>query len=181
MSTLQGWLHPQDSRIRRLVESANDRIPDDQDRDPQLAVLVDEGVPEVGLRNRRPALIPSDDFAADLDVEDGKAPGDLQRFCGSDRVMVNVMIGEGEAVLREKLPRAVARRSPCPIVENDPSHGPSGERDGRRVASPTYASPPNSANCSSTLFLRCSQVHCALFTRIAFGTVSPKFCAREKV
>ena len=83
---------------------------------------MDEGVPEVGLRNRRPGLIPSDDLTADLCIQRVKAPDDLHRLGGSNRVAVNIMIDVVHTALREKLPRTVARRSPFPIVEHDLDH-----------------------------------------------------------
>ena len=83
---------------------------------------MNEGVPEVGLRNFRPALIPSDNLTADLYVERVKALDDLHRLDGSDRAPVNVMIDVVHTSLREKLSRTVARRSPFPIVEHDLDH-----------------------------------------------------------
>ena len=83
---------------------------------------MNEGVPEVGLRNRRPALIPSDDLTADLCIQRVKAPDDLHRLGGSNRVAVNIMIDVVHTALREKLSRTVARRSPFPIVEHELDH-----------------------------------------------------------
>ena len=83
---------------------------------------MNEGVPKVGLRNCRPALIPSDNLTADLYMERVKAPNDLHRLGGSNRVAVNVMIDVVHTALREKLSRTVARRSPFPIVQHDLDH-----------------------------------------------------------
>jgi hypothetical protein len=112
----------QNCRVRWLVESANDDTPYGEDGNPQLAILMNEGVPEIGLRNRRPALIPSDDRTADLCIQRVKAPDDLHRLGASNRVAVNIMIDVVHTALRKKLSRTVARRSPFPIVEHDLDH-----------------------------------------------------------
>ena len=113
----------QERCICQLIESADDDIPDNEDRDPQLSVLMNKCPPEIGLRNRRFTLIPSDDLAPHPDVERRESPGDPHRLYISDRVAIDVMISVGNGVLREHLSRTIASGSPYPIVEHDLGHG----------------------------------------------------------
>ena len=114
----------QEHSIRRLVKSSNDNIIYiyQEDRDLQLAIFMDKSTPQVGLRNLCWIPIPLHDFTAYLDIQRPETPGDLDRLGAADRMALDVMIGVGNPVPREKLPRAIAGRSPRAIVQYDVSH-----------------------------------------------------------
>jgi hypothetical protein len=112
----------QEHRIGPFIEPSNDHIFHQEDRDPELAVFMDERAPQIGLRNLRLIPIPPERLHADLDIQRPEAPGDFDRLCGADRTALDVMTGVGDAVPREKLPRVIAGRSPRAIVQQDLSH-----------------------------------------------------------
>ncbi|HZY31943.1 MAG TPA: hypothetical protein VFF86_09925 [Candidatus Methylomirabilis sp.] len=112
----------QDHCVGRLVESPDDDVPDEEDWYLQLAIFMDKAPPKIGLRNLCLIPIPPHHLTADLDVQRQETPGDLDRLGGADRAALDVMIGVGNPVTREKLPRALAGRSPCAIVQYDVGH-----------------------------------------------------------
>lgn len=83
---------------------------------------MDKAPPKVGLRNLCLIPIPLHHLTADLDIQCPEMPGDLDRLGGADRMALDVLIGVGNPVTREKLPRALAGRSPCAIVQYDVGH-----------------------------------------------------------
>ena len=118
-----GWAAvAQEHGIGRLIKSSNDNIIYQEDRDLQLAIFMDKSTPQVGLRNLCRIPIPLHDFTAYLDIQRPETPGDLDRLGAADRMALDVMIGVGNPMPREKLPRAIAGRSPRAIVQYDVSH-----------------------------------------------------------
>lgn len=117
-----GELFRQEHGVGRLVKSSNNNIIYQEDRDLQLAIFMDKSTPQVGLRNLCWIPIPLHDFTAYLDIQCPETPGDLDRLGAADRMALNVMIGVGNPVPREKLPRAIAGRSPRAIVQYDVGH-----------------------------------------------------------
>jgi len=112
----------QEHCVGSLIKSSNDNIIDQQDRDLQLAIFMDKRTPQVGLRNLCRVPIPLHDFTAYLDIQRPETPGDLDRLGAADRMALDVMIDVGNPVPREKLPRAIAGRSPRAIVQYDVRH-----------------------------------------------------------
>lgn len=112
----------QQHHVGRLVKSSNDGVPNNEDRDPQLAVFMDKRPPQVGLRNCCEVPTPFHHLTADLDIQRAETPGDLDRFCSTDGTAFDVVIGVGDPMLREKLSRALAGRSPGAIVQYDVCH-----------------------------------------------------------
>lgn len=112
----------QEHSIRRLVKSSNDNIIYQEDRDLHLAIFMDKSTPQVGLRNLCWIPIPLHDFTAYLDIQRPETPGDLDRLGAADRMALDVLIGVGNPMPREKLPRAIAGGSPFAIVQSDVSH-----------------------------------------------------------
>ncbi|MBF8298919.1 MAG: hypothetical protein HW395_1576 [candidate division NC10 bacterium] len=112
----------QEHGVGRLVKSSHNDIIYQEDRDLQLAIFMDKSTPQVGLRNLCWIPIPLHDFTAYLDIQRPETPGDLDRLGAADRMALDVMIGVGNPVPREKLPRAIAGRSPRAIIQYDVSH-----------------------------------------------------------
>jgi hypothetical protein len=106
----------QEHSIRRLIKSSNDNIIYQEDRDLQLAIFMDKSTPQVGLRNLCWIPIPLHDFTAYLDIQRPETLGDLDRLGAADRMALDVLIGVGNPMPREKLPRAIAGRSPRAII-----------------------------------------------------------------
>jgi len=112
----------QEHCIGSLIKSSNDNIVYQEDRDLQLAIFMDKSAPQVGLRNLCWIPIPLHDFTAYLDIQRPETPGDLDRLGAADRMALDVMIGVGNPVPREKLPRAIAGGSRRAIVQYDVGH-----------------------------------------------------------
>ena len=87
-----------------------------------MAILMDKAPPEVGLRNPCLTAVPPRHIPADLDKQRPATPGDLDRLGAADRMALDVLIGVGDPMPREKLPRAITGRSPFAIVQSDVSH-----------------------------------------------------------
>ena len=87
-----------------------------------MAILMDKAPPKVGLRNPCLTPVPPRHIPADLDKQRPATPGDLDRLGAADRMALDVLIGVGDPMPREKLPRAIAGRSPFAIVQYDVSH-----------------------------------------------------------
>lgn len=104
------------------MKSADNNVPNNEDRYPQMAVLMDKGSPEVSLWNLSLTPIPPEHLIVDLDVEYAKAAGERHCFRSPDRLSRHIVIEVGDPALREKLPRAIAGRSPRAIVQYDVSH-----------------------------------------------------------
>jgi hypothetical protein len=112
----------QEHCIGSLVKSSNDNIIYQEDRDLKLAILMDKAPPKVGPRNPCLTPVPPRHMPADLDKQRPATRGDLDRVGGADRMALDVLIGVGDPMPREKLPRAIAGRSPFAIVQSDVSH-----------------------------------------------------------
>lgn len=105
-------LFRQEYRIGPFIEPSNDHIIYQEDRDLELAVFMDKRAPQVGLRNLCVIPIPPHNFTAHLDIQRPETPRDLDRLGAADRATLDVLISVGDPMPREKLPRAVAGRSP---------------------------------------------------------------------
>jgi len=112
----------QEHCIGSLIKSSNDNIIYQENRDLKLAISMDKSTPQVDLRNLCRIPIPLHDFTAYLDIQRPETQGDLDRLGAADRMALDVMIGVGDPVPREKLPRAIAGRSSRAIVQYDVSH-----------------------------------------------------------
>ena len=117
-----GELFCQEHGVGRLVKSSNNDIIYQEDRDLKLAIFMDKSPPQVGLRNPCRIPIPLHDFTAYLDIQRPETPGDLDRLGAADRMALDVLIGVGDPMPREKLPRAIAGGSPRAIVQYDVRH-----------------------------------------------------------
>ena len=118
-----GWAAvAQEHCIGSLVKSSHNDIIYQEDRDLQLSIFMDKSTPQVGLWNLCWIPIPLHDFTTDLDIQRPETPGDLDRLGAADRMALDVLIGVGNPVPREKLPRAIAGRSSRAIVQHDVSH-----------------------------------------------------------
>lgn len=112
----------QKHRVCRLVESANKGIADGEDGNPQLAILMDEDSPQIGLGNLSPIPIPPHHLTANLDIQCPESPCDVNRLAAPDRVPFNIMVNVGDAMQRKKLFRLVAGGSSWPIVQDNIGH-----------------------------------------------------------
>jgi len=112
----------QEHCIGSLIKSSNDNIIYQEDRDLQLAIFMDKSTPQVGLRNLCWIPIPLHHLTTYLDIQRPETPGDLDCFGAADRMALDVLIGVGDPVPREKLPRAIAGGSPRAIVQYDVGH-----------------------------------------------------------
>ena len=93
------------------------RISEDQDRDADQAIRVDEVAPQRLVRNLFLIAIPHEDVLTHLDEESAAGADEVQRGPGIQGTPGHIVGDVGDLAVREKLSRLGTGGSPLPVVE----------------------------------------------------------------